>query len=1183
MGACLDTGATRTVIGRRQALAYARMTGKPLVLKPAKASNFLFGGVLSPSLGTLAIRVPISTDYYALLRVDVINLDIPFLLGLDVLDALGLYVNTVENKLKCDKRDIATGLVRKDNHVYLEWGHVTYYTTTELNRLHRHFNHPHPDRLSALLRRANDGKIEASTSAELERLTAACDVCQRLAKAPGRFRVAMPNEDVVFNRVVLMDLMYLDGRSVLHAIDKDTLFSAAAFTCGEKLEELWQLYLHTWVHPYVGHPQVLHVDQAPQFKSPAWRALNTSASTELVLSGVESHNALGVGERYHAFLRAIYRKVRAEHPGVPQEAALSIAVAAMNQTAGPRGLVPTLLVFGVIPRTPVTTRLLPDQSNRMEAMVKARNEMQALVAKTRLRVALSAPVPAAADRAVSPGDKVLAYREHPQDEWVGPFALVAQHDKIVWLAVDGVLKQFSIDKIKRYVPPVATTAVESPTTGDAAAPAVTSEGDGRGAPVTDGSAAGDGAVGGPTPAAATSSTEATAPVDTTTPPVAVPTPDPPPVVSTPPAAPGGPPREPSGVAHDPNADLGQLLDAVVTGEAFLSNARARCRGFVSRLPRTSLRPAEILASSTSRASRAASPTTVGRLATCGLAQATGIAHGRAGSGILRRPAGRVNAPMAANDIDSATPIKEYLTMIVPEGDPRIQTARFQAAALKEANGLQDRGTFKRVKKKDLPEGANVIGGRFVYTLKNYSTPEEFTKARFVAQGHRDRAKEFVVHNLATLRQRSTRLLVSTAANASLRLFSHDITQAYLQSGEKFSRQLYLRPRPSDMHLFDLEPDELLRIELPLYGVCDAGDYWDATFRAHIDEDLKMTPLTSDPALFFKRGDKGQLSGILGAYVDDCCMGGDLSFQAECDAMLDKFEGKKVWDNMEFAGVRVSTAKDKEYRYELDQVPYVKNLKPLPMDASFAQFASARASLAWLGHTRPDLCCGINKLAQVSEATYGSTAIKFYKRLKKKAEANQAMTLKYPRLDVSTLHLRAYADSSFANNYDSSSQMGFIILLCDSTGRAHVLNFASRKCKRVVRSVMAGEVYAFSTAFDEAFVLRYDLEQLYGRRIPLSLFTDSKQLFDVVTKATHPTEKRLMVDIAAARQAYNRYDISNVGLIASEDNPADPLTKENGCHALDTLLRTGMDHTPVAQWVIRPSVDPPCLATGDRAV
>lgn len=443
MGACLDTGATRTVIGRGQALADARMIGKPLILKRTRATNFLFGGVLTLSLGLVTVRVPISVDHYALLRVDVVAIDIPFLLELDVLDSLGLYVNNVKNLLKCDERKNATPLVRKHEHIYLEWGQAVHYTTVELGRLHRHFNHPQADRLSALLRRAGGGTTDASTQAELERLTATCDVCQRLAQAPGRFRVAMPHKDVVFNRTVLMDLMYLDGRSVLHAVDEDTLFNAAAFTRGEKLEELWQLYLHVWVHPYVGHPQVLHVDQALQFKSPAWRALTTSAGTELVLSGVESHNALGGGQRYHAFLRSIHRKVWADHPGINQEAALSTAVTAMNQTAGPRGLVPTLLVFGIIPRTPVAPLALPDQRERMQAMVSARREMQAVVAKSRLRVALSTNVPAAANRVVNPGDQVLVYREPPVDEWVGYFPLVAQRDKIVWLAIDGTLKRWT--------------------------------------------------------------------------------------------------------------------------------------------------------------------------------------------------------------------------------------------------------------------------------------------------------------------------------------------------------------------------------------------------------------------------------------------------------------------------------------------------------------------------------------------------------------------------------------------------------------------------------------------------------------------------------------------------------------------------------------------------------------------
>jgi hypothetical protein len=47
----------------------------------------------------------------------------------------------------------------------------------------------------------------------------------------------------------------------------------------------------------------------------------------------------------------------------------------------------------------------------------------------------------------------------------------------------------------------------------------------------------------------------------------------------------------------------------------------------------------------------------------------------------------------------------------------------------------------------------------------------------------------------------------------------------------------------------------------------------------------------------------------------------------------------------------------------------------------------------------------------------------------------------------------------------------------------------------------------------------------------------------------------MIDIHAARQAYRRREIDNIGLIASENNTADALTKLNAHDALENLLRT----------------------------
>lgn len=53
--------------------------------------------------------------------------------------------------------------------------------------------------------------------------------------------------------------------------------------------------------------------------------------------------------------------------------------------------------------------------------------------------------------------------------------------------------------------------------------------------------------------------------------------------------------------------------------------------------------------------------------------------------------------------------------------------------------------------------------------------------------------------------------------------------------------------------------------------------------------------------------------------------------------------------------------------------------------------------------------------------------------------------------------------------------------------------------------MAGEKYALANAFDAAFVVKHDLERIYLQHVPLIMLTDSKQLFDVIPRASHPSE------------------------------------------------------------------------------
>ena len=75
-----------------------------------------------------------------------------------------------------------------------------------------------------------------------------------------------------------------------------------------------------------------------------------------------------------------------------------------------------------------------------------------------------------------------------------------------------------------------------------------------------------------------------------------------------------------------------------------------------------------------------------------------------------------------------------------------------------------------------------------------------------------------------------------------------------------------------------------------------------------------------------------------------------------------------------------------------------------------------------------------------------------------------------------------------------------------------------------------------------FLIKHEVQRLLGRDIPVTMLTDCQLLFDALTRSRYTTERRIIVDIASAREAYSNGLIFNIGLILSEHNPADSLTK-----------------------------------------
>jgi hypothetical protein len=64
---------------------------------------------------------------------------------------------------------------------------------------------------------------------------------------------------------------------------------------------------------------------------------------------VKAHNSIRKVERYYTLLRRVYKIISLELKDASEELTLQIAVKAINDSAGPDRLIPTLLVFSAYP------------------------------------------------------------------------------------------------------------------------------------------------------------------------------------------------------------------------------------------------------------------------------------------------------------------------------------------------------------------------------------------------------------------------------------------------------------------------------------------------------------------------------------------------------------------------------------------------------------------------------------------------------------------------------------------------------------------------------------------------------------------------------------------------------------------------------------------------------------------
>jgi hypothetical protein len=145
-------------------------------------------------------------------------------------------------------------------------------------------------------------------------------------------------------------------------------------------------------------------------------------------------------------------------------------------------------------------------------------------------------------------------------------------------------------------------------------------------------------------------------------------------------------------------------------------------------------------------------------------------------------------------------------------------------------------------------------------------------------------------------------------------------------------------------------------------------------------------------------------------------------------------------------------------------------------------------------------------------------------------------------------------------------MGYVIVLGNERATeesfeftGNIIHWSSVKCKRITRSVLASKVYAMAEGVNIAIAIGTTINRIITKlgapSVPIVVCTNFLFLYECFVKLGTIKKKKLMIDIMAIRQAYERQKMLNIRWINNRNNPADAIIKGTFNHALKKLINT----------------------------
>ena len=273
-----------------------------------------------------------------------------------------------------------------------------------------------------------------------------------------------------------------------------------------------------------------------------------------------------------------------------------------------------------------------------------------------------------------------------------------------------------------------------------------------------------------------------------------------------------------------------------------------------------------------------------------------------------------------------------------------------------------------------------------------------------------------------------------------------------------------------------------------------------------------------------------------------------------------------------------------FEIEIGQEAYIDALTPVetkPLGTAGTPLndptilRTCAGQLAWVSNaTRPDQAFLSSYLQGVQDKGTVSDVMTYNKALREMK--TRKVCLRFPsRVPPERWRIICVADAGWQTRQSGESQGGYVLCLADQDildrkkAPCWIIDWSSKKLKRVVRSSVAAETLAGQNGLDAVELFQCLLgEVLHGitprqfrEQTPkeaAALVVDSKGFYDAVTRSccsqAMSVERRLMIDYAIAKQNITVYWVNNLRMCA------DCLTKLRGdTRPLYEILDEGTYH------------------------